>query len=43
MRAAGNEIVATEKVDAPTLHILSENPLDQIWTQLSLWESVNLA
>lgn len=31
------------EIDAVPLRILSENPLDQIWNQLSLWESVNLA
>ena len=35
--------MATEQNDPPPLRILSENPLDQIWTQLSLWESANLA
>lgn len=35
--------VAVNETDAVPLRILSENPLDQIWTQLSLWESVNLA
>lgn len=35
--------MTTNETDAVPLRILSENPLDQIWTQLSLWESVNLA
>lgn len=35
--------VTTNETDAVPLRILSENPIDQIWTQLSLWESVNLA
>ena len=35
--------MATDESDVPPLRILSENPLDQIWTQLSLWESSNLA
>lgn len=35
--------MATDETDVPPLQIVSENPLDQIWTQLSLWESSNLA
>lgn len=35
--------MAINETDAPPLRILSESPLDQIWTQLSLWESANLA
>lgn len=33
----------TQEAAPLPLRILSENPLEQIWTQLSLWESANLA
>lgn len=40
---SGAQNLLTYETDALPLRIVSENPLEQIWTQLSLWESTNLA